>query len=272
MVLILFFFFFFFAFLIDYDSCLIAKSSAYCLACVHRQTALHFVLHYKCFFLPFIVRHTHRPDIVCDQPRKPWHLDYPQNLGWGSYYSIHLLVRNKLCRHPDLLCMLIYFSQNYSWLIGWIYIVTDTLTKSQTSFTASAVLIVTTVIFRLVAFCCYLRHISTISCHRHNPPNILNLGCYWCLMFTFTGYWYLRLQVASCQSLLCALSSFRLAILIGSMMHCYHVQFRMFGTASFLLFSILSDSGIDLRPTVIQWVFVRTSLYVRSISYLVHVL
>ena len=38
---------------------------------------------------------------------------------------------------------------------------------------------------------------------------------------------------------------------------CYHVQLRMFGTAS-LLFSVLSDSGI--RPTVFQWVFVRTSL------------
>ena len=164
--------------------------------------SLHFVFHYKCFFLPFIVRHTHRPDIVCDQPREPWHLDYPQNLGWGSYYSIHLLVGNKLCRHPDLLCMLIYFSQSYSWLIGLIYIVIDTLTKSQTRFTASAVLIVTIVIFRLIAFCFYLGHISvrrTISCHRHNPPIILNLGSYWCLMFTFTGYWYICLQVASCQ-------------------------------------------------------------------------
>ena len=53
---------------------------------------------------------------------------------------------------------------------------------------------------------------------------------------------------------------------------CYHVQLRMFGTASFLLFSVLSDSGIDLRPTVFQWVFVRTSLYVKSVSYMVHVL
>ena len=51
---------------------------------------------------------------------------------------------------------------------------------------------------------------------------------------------------------------------------CYHVQLRMFGTASFLLFSVLSDLGI--RPTVFQWVFVRTSLYVKSVSYIVHVL
>ena len=51
---------------------------------------------------------------------------------------------------------------------------------------------------------------------------------------------------------------------------CYLVQLRMFGTASFLLFSVLSDSGI--RPTVFQWVFVRTSLYVKSVSYMVHVL
>ena len=65
---------------------------------------------------------------------------------------------------------------------------------------------------------------------------------------------------------------FRVAILIGFMIHCYHVQLRMFGTASFLLFSVLSDSGIDLRPTVFQWVFRRTSLYVKSVSYLVHVL
>ena len=53
---------------------------------------------------------------------------------------------------------------------------------------------------------------------------------------------------------------------------CYHVQLRMFGTASFLLFSVLSDSGIDLRLTVFQWVFIRTSLYVKSVSYMVHVL
>ena len=66
--------------------------------------------------------------------------------------------------------------------------------------------------------------------------------------------------------------SFRVAILIGSMIHCYHVQLRMFVTASFLLFSVLSDSGIDLRPSVFQWVFGRTSLYVKSVSYLVHVL
>ena len=46
-------------------------------------------------------------------------------------------------------------------------------------------------------------------------------------------------------------------IFLGS--SCYHVQLRMFGTASLLLFSVLSDSGIDLRPTVFQWVFVRTS-------------
>ena len=54
-------------------------------------------------------------------------------------------------------------------------------------------------------------------------------------------------------------------------MHCHHVQLRMFGTASFLLFSILSDSGIDLRPTVFQWGFVRTSLYVRSIRYMCYI-
>ena len=54
------------------------------------------------------------------------------------------------------------------------------------------------------------------------------------------------------------------------MIHCYHVQLRMSGTASFLLFSLLSDVGIDLRPTVFQWGFVRTSLCVKSVSYLVY--
>ena len=105
---------------------------------------------------------------MCDQPRNPWHLDYPQNLGWGSYYSIHLLVGNKLCTHPDLLCMLTYFSQICSWPIGCIYIVIDSY-KISNNFIGSAVLIVTTVIFRLVAFCCYLRHISV----RQSPAIVI---------------------------------------------------------------------------------------------------
>ena len=75
-------------------------------------------------------------------------------------------------------------------LIGYIDIIIDiidTFTEYQISFTGLAVLVVITVIFRLVAFCCYLRHISVrqypaiVITPKYSRPWLL-------LMFTFTGY------------------------------------------------------------------------------------
>ena len=119
--------------------------------------------------------------------------------------------------------------------------------KISNNFTGSAVLIVTTVICRLVAFCCYLRHMSVqqsnaiiITPQIFSTSSDTDVYVYRLLIFMFRD----------CEFIM------RSVIFQGS--SCYHVQLTMFGTSSFLLFSVLSDSGI--RSTVFQWAFVRTSL------------
>ena len=135
--------------------------------------------------------------------------------------------------------------------------------KISNNFTGSAVLIVTTVICRLVAFCCALRHISVqqspaiiITPKIFSTSSVTDVYVYRLLIFMFTD---------------CFLSQFIMRSVIFQGSSCYHVQLRMLGLLASYCLASYQIQGLTLG-LLFQWVFVRTSLYVKNVSYMVHML